>query len=353
MKIMIRRGENGLSIYVPKKDLEEPIVESEFETLWGGWIKIANGWVLELPEMAADTRLPITVEAKKRGRGGSMNAPILDQDFLNPADAESLLADLAKQLRAGQIIPYLGPGLAELSKPSIPMTPEDLAAFFATKVALPRRAKGNAWAAAQHIESFKHRATVTKLMNEAFAAPVEPTPLLRHLATLPLPLIVDTWYDGAARAALPGRGDWGEVQGISRAGIGEDRWYRFYDAAGGESTRAAAEDWKTVLYKPHGGVDAGEEFPDFRRRLCRGPDRDRHPDADPRRGQESPHRSPLPVHRLPLPRPDAAHLRAAGHQAFGDAALRPGRSGEADAERAPFLRDGEDRADRRAAGARL
>ncbi len=66
MKIMIRRGDTGLSIYVPKKDLEEPIVESEHETLWGGWIKIANGWVLDLPEMAADTRLPITIEAKKR-----------------------------------------------------------------------------------------------------------------------------------------------------------------------------------------------------------------------------------------------------------------------------------------------
>jgi nitrogen fixation protein NifT len=68
MKIMIRRSpETGLSIYVPKKDLEEPIVESEHETLWGGWIKIANGWVLTLPEMAADTRLPITVNARKHG----------------------------------------------------------------------------------------------------------------------------------------------------------------------------------------------------------------------------------------------------------------------------------------------
>ena len=50
MKIMIRRSpETGLSIYVPKKDLEEPIVESEHESLWGGWIRIANGWVLDLP----------------------------------------------------------------------------------------------------------------------------------------------------------------------------------------------------------------------------------------------------------------------------------------------------------------
>jgi nitrogen fixation protein NifT len=67
MKVMIRRAETGLSIYVPKKDLEERIVESERESLWGGWIRIANGWVLELPEMAPDTRLPITINARKRG----------------------------------------------------------------------------------------------------------------------------------------------------------------------------------------------------------------------------------------------------------------------------------------------
>ncbi|MET4262575.1 nitrogen fixation protein NifT [Bradyrhizobium sp. S3.12.5] len=68
MKVMIRRSpETGLSIYVPKKDLEEPIVEWQHETLWGGWIRIANGWVLDLPAMASDTRLPITINAKKRG----------------------------------------------------------------------------------------------------------------------------------------------------------------------------------------------------------------------------------------------------------------------------------------------
>lgn len=71
MKIMIRRSsEAGLSIYVPKKDLEERIVEYEHETLWGGWIRIANGWVLELPEMASDTPLPITVNAKRLGGDG-------------------------------------------------------------------------------------------------------------------------------------------------------------------------------------------------------------------------------------------------------------------------------------------
>lgn len=69
MKVMIRRAESGLSAYVPKKDLEEPITEVEHETLWGGWVRLANGWVLQLPEMAADTTLPITVNARV-DRGG-------------------------------------------------------------------------------------------------------------------------------------------------------------------------------------------------------------------------------------------------------------------------------------------
>jgi len=66
MKVMIRRNEKGeLSAYVPKKDLEESVVEQEKPDLWGGYVKLANGWRLALPEMAADTRLPITVEARK------------------------------------------------------------------------------------------------------------------------------------------------------------------------------------------------------------------------------------------------------------------------------------------------
>jgi hypothetical protein len=189
-----------------------------------------------------------------------MNAPVPHIDFAKPADAESMLADIVGRLRAGHVIPYLGPGLAEMSKPDVPMTPEALAAFFGTKVALPRRAKGNAWASAQHIESNKHRATVTALMAQAFGPAVAPTPLHQHLASLPLPLIVDTWYDGAMRAALAGRSNWGEVQGITRAGIGEDRWYRFYDATGHEVDRAEAPSWTTVLYKPHGSIAPAKNF---------------------------------------------------------------------------------------------
>ncbi len=66
MKVMIRRNSAGvLSAYVAKKDLEEPIVTQEKPDLWGGMVTLANGWQLELPEMAAGTTLPITVEARR------------------------------------------------------------------------------------------------------------------------------------------------------------------------------------------------------------------------------------------------------------------------------------------------
>jgi nitrogen fixation protein NifT len=66
MKVMMRRNAQGqLSAYVPKKDLEEPVVSQEKPGLWGGTVTLANGWTLVMPEMPEDTRLPITVEARK------------------------------------------------------------------------------------------------------------------------------------------------------------------------------------------------------------------------------------------------------------------------------------------------
>ncbi len=191
----------------------------------------------------------------------------------------------------------------------------------AAKVALPRRARGNAWAAAQHIESNKHRSTVTALMSEAFAAPVEPTPMHRYLASLRLPMIVDTWYDGAMRTALGERSDWGEVQGITRAGIGEDRWYRFYDAAGAETDRTRGAKLGHRALQAPWQYRAGEEFPDFGRGLCRGADGDRHPDADPGRREGPAHPAQLCLHRLPFQRPAVADLCPPDHQAVIDDAL--------------------------------
>jgi hypothetical protein len=174
------------------------------------------------------------------------------------AEARAVLRAIADLLKSGNAVPYLGPATAPDGLG--PRTPEALAAFFGTKVALPRRAKGNVWAAAQHIESNKHRNTVTALMNEAFAAPVPPTPLHAALAQLTLPLIVESWYDDAMRSALAGYDNWGEVQGITRAGIGEDRWFRFYDQTGTAATAAQATGWTTLLYRPHGGVAPAHNY---------------------------------------------------------------------------------------------
>lgn len=66
MKVMIRETAKGLEAYVAKKDLEEMIVETEKPTLWGGWARLANGWVLELPALDPAPSLPVTVEARKR-----------------------------------------------------------------------------------------------------------------------------------------------------------------------------------------------------------------------------------------------------------------------------------------------
>ncbi len=68
MKVMIRRNpKGGLMLYVARKDLEEPVVSMERETLWGGVVTLANGWRFELPELASDTPLPVTVEARRLG----------------------------------------------------------------------------------------------------------------------------------------------------------------------------------------------------------------------------------------------------------------------------------------------
>ncbi len=66
MKVMVRKNAEGVfSVYVPKKDLEEPIVGSERESLFGGTVTLGNGMVLELPEIGPGQTLPLTVEARK------------------------------------------------------------------------------------------------------------------------------------------------------------------------------------------------------------------------------------------------------------------------------------------------
>jgi nitrogen fixation protein NifT len=68
VKVTLRKEhDGGYSIYVPKKDLEARVVTREVDTVWGGNITLDNGWTLEMPALAADTRLPITIEARRIG----------------------------------------------------------------------------------------------------------------------------------------------------------------------------------------------------------------------------------------------------------------------------------------------
>ena len=68
MKVMIRRSpETGLSIYVPKKDLEEPIVESEHEIAVGRLDPHRQRLGARPAGDGGGHPLPITVNARKRG----------------------------------------------------------------------------------------------------------------------------------------------------------------------------------------------------------------------------------------------------------------------------------------------
>ena len=65
MKVTIRKVGDAFEAYVPKKDMEEKVVASETPHVWGGVITLSNGWRFQMPDLPIDTRLPLTVEARK------------------------------------------------------------------------------------------------------------------------------------------------------------------------------------------------------------------------------------------------------------------------------------------------
>ncbi|OGG94506.1 MAG: putative nitrogen fixation protein NifT [Candidatus Lambdaproteobacteria bacterium RIFOXYD2_FULL_50_16] len=65
MKVMINEKEGLLSVYIPKKDLEEAVVRKEPAEGFGGTLELANGMKLYIEPIKPAPRLPITVEAKK------------------------------------------------------------------------------------------------------------------------------------------------------------------------------------------------------------------------------------------------------------------------------------------------
>ena len=203
---------------------------------------------------------------------------------------DAILDDIRGTLAAGELIPYLGAELLIPPQPSpqsppasgrgddrsfprergkvgmgvsaaaVPLTPTDLAARLSARVTVPFKVRANMTAAAQYIENFKHRKTLVALMREIFQGGISPSPAHRFFAAQPkLPLLVDTWYDGAAQAALSGRDDWGQIQGVSRAEH-RDIWVKHYRADGSECGAGEAAEWKTLLYKPLGSIAPAANF---------------------------------------------------------------------------------------------
>jgi hypothetical protein len=165
-------------------------------------------------------------------------------------------------LSAGQVVPYLGPGVLALAGPACPLpaSPQALVKHLTAKASVPHKLLGNLTAAALFIENFKHRKTVAAAMREAFAPAVAPTALHRLLADIAgLPLIVHAWYDDLPQRALAGRGDWGMVQGVSQAEH-QGAWCHHFDAAGTLATPEAASAWTTLLYQPLGSVAPAGNF---------------------------------------------------------------------------------------------
>ncbi|PKU21912.1 SIR2 family NAD-dependent protein deacylase [Telmatospirillum siberiense] len=170
--------------------------------------------------------------------------------------------EIAAGLAAGRLAPYLGPDLLTLDGPAaVPDSALALAAAINGRISVSGRIRNNLWATAQWIESFKHRITLVRLLEDLFAPVPAPTRLHGWLAGLGLPLIVDTWYDTMMADALRGKAaPFVEWQGIRRSGqTYEEPWGKCYDASGAEISGVSANG-ATVLYKPHGAVRPAANF---------------------------------------------------------------------------------------------
>lgn len=188
-----------------------------------------------------------------------------------------MLKEIEIAFQRGDVIPYLGPAVAALGGGAPPSTPLALVAQMTAGATVPHKIKNNLTAAAQYIENFKHRKTLTCLMTKAFASDAAPGPLHEWIAAQPrLPLLVHAWYDGLPQKALQTRENWGYVQGVSQAEhFGE--WVHYFradgdripgkefirDASGAKAPAEAPMEtlgWATLLYQPLGSVSPAANY---------------------------------------------------------------------------------------------
>jgi hypothetical protein len=185
----------------------------------------------------------------------------------------STLDDIRAAFEDGLVIPYLGPGVLSLAGDSCPLpsSPEALVGKLTAQASVPHKIRNNLAAAAQFIENFKHRKTLSRAMTEMFRHEVPPTALHRYLAQLQaLPVLVHAWYDDLPQRALATRTDWGTAQGVSQSEH-FGHWVHYFRHDGsrvpvappqpGHEGRPAQSEvpaevaaWSTLLYEPLGSV---------------------------------------------------------------------------------------------------
>jgi nitrogen fixation protein NifT len=65
MKVMLRENSAGkLTVYVPKKDLEEEVVK-QVDSEAGKVFTLANGWELEFSDLPEPLKIPQTYQARR------------------------------------------------------------------------------------------------------------------------------------------------------------------------------------------------------------------------------------------------------------------------------------------------
>ena len=173
------------------------------------------------------------------------------------------MAQLAGEIRAGRLVPYLGAGVLEIGpSTTLPATAERLAQRLAVHVPVGKALRGNLWGTAQFIEQRRHRKSLVQFMAGIFDQPAPPGPLHLWLAQLDIPLIIDTWYDGTLARAFKdaGRDDFVEIQGVTRALEQRDVWVKAYGADGRLCDMEAADTARTVIYEPHGSGQPAKNF---------------------------------------------------------------------------------------------
>jgi len=168
-------------------------------------------------------------------------------------------------MHAGNAIPYIGPGVLGLDNATNPLpgSHAELVGYLTAKTSVPYKIRTNLTAAAQFIENFKHRSTVSRAMTAAFTAESQPTALHQLFMKMPLlPLVVHAWYDDLPQKALRSRSAWGMVQGVSQAEH-YGNWVHYFDAKGmpvNIDATVGQNRWKTVLYQPLGSVWPAQNF---------------------------------------------------------------------------------------------